>query len=102
MYCEVLMYMKVQGYIYLSVDLEVVAGQQLQIRQMVDDLIVNLFTVQSIQPLEQMQIKSVLQYYTVYTVMCSVSYQHTALLIQRTSRWEKNCCSTGHLKFNRK
>lgn len=68
---------------FQCVYLEAVTGQQLQIRQMVDDLIVNLFTVQSIQPLEHTHTESVLQYYTQYyyrqyytvyiqPVMCSV------------------------------
>lgn len=57
--------------------LEALFGQQLQIRQMADDLIVNLFTIQSIQPLEHMHTESVLQYVTQYYYRATVYCPHT-------------------------
>lgn len=44
--------------------LEVLTGQQLQIGQMIEDLTVNFFTVQSIQPLERMHTESALKHDT--------------------------------------
>ena len=64
--------------------LESVAGQQFQIWQMVHDLVVNFFAVQSLQPLRDMNTKSVPWYYTPfynkqYTTVST--YRHKLLFV---------------------